>query len=209
MNKFKNALLVAVAMVLVAVISITATVAYLKEQTEVVKNTFSVGNVSITLDEAAVDENGVPIVGAARVMANNYRLAPGRTYKKDPTVHVSDGSESAYLFVKVVVADGFDAMLKETETIGAMMQEKGWKPLTGITGVDTTGVYYYNRAVNAGEDIKVFERFSIKDNVEYSALTPFNGKTIQIQAYAIQFGGFETAAAAYTAEPCEWTIPIS
>ena len=70
--------------VLLVTVSVLGTLAYLTSQDEVV-NTFTVGKVNITLDEAAVNADGTEIAGADRVKENNYHLIPGQTYVKDPT----------------------------------------------------------------------------------------------------------------------------
>lgn len=54
----KKTLTVIIALVLVVVMSVAGTVAYLTSS-DTVTNTFTVGNVEITLDEAKVDEYGV------------------------------------------------------------------------------------------------------------------------------------------------------
>ena len=65
-------------------------------------NTFTVGKVEIKLDEAKVTADGIPVEGAARVTANSYKLMPGTTYTKDPTVTVlKAGSEESYVRMKV------------------------------------------------------------------------------------------------------------
>ena len=98
--------------VLIAAVSVFTTVAFLKDS-DSVKNTFTVGKVAITLDEAKVDEYGTAVAGASRVQGNSYKLIPGHEYKKDPTVHFAAGSEASYLFVRVddgiaqIEADGF------------------------------------------------------------------------------------------------------
>ena len=76
------------------------TIAYLTS-TDAVKNTFTVGNVSIKLDEAKVTEDGKIVEGADRVHENDYKLLPGLTYTKDPTVTVENGSEESYVRMKV------------------------------------------------------------------------------------------------------------
>ena len=82
--------------VLVAVASVLGTLAYLTS-TDTVKNTFTVGKVNITLDEAEVDMNGVAATPAKRVKKNEYKLMPGHTYTKDPMVTVLAGSEPSYI----------------------------------------------------------------------------------------------------------------
>ena len=120
-SKLRRVLLLLACAVMLVSLSVGATLAYLQSQTEVVNNAFSVGRVYITLDEAKVNEYGVPqmavdydaeagewlysdtddITTAAREHHNEYKLYPGKQYPKDPTVHVYKGSETCYVFVKL------------------------------------------------------------------------------------------------------------
>ena len=100
MKTRRNALLLTFCAVLLVVASVMGTIAYLTS-TDAVKNTFTVGNVSIKLDEAKVTEDGKPVEGADRVHENGYKLLPGLTYTKDPTVTVENGSEASYVRMKV------------------------------------------------------------------------------------------------------------
>ena len=88
------------AMVLVFAVTVGITVAYLTS-TDNVKNTFTVGSVKIDLDEAKVNTDGTAVTPAERVNANDYKLMPGHTYTKDPTVTVLKGSEESYVRMKV------------------------------------------------------------------------------------------------------------
>lgn len=88
------------AMVLVFAVTVGITVAYLTS-TDNVKNTFTVGSVKINLDEAKVNTDGTAVTPAERVKANEYKLMPGHTYIKDPTVTVLKGSEESYVRMKV------------------------------------------------------------------------------------------------------------
>ena len=171
------------------VASVLGTMAYLTS-TDSVSNTFTVGNVSITLDEAKVDQYGTAVTPAERVKENGYKLIPGRTYIKDPTVHVTAGSEDSWLFVKVV--DEIAGIEADT-TVAAQMAANGWTAVEGATNV-----YAYKTTVTAGQDIKVFENFTIKGD---AAVADYAGKTITIEAYAIQADGFGTAAEAWAAAP--------
>lgn len=100
MKTKRNALLLTFCAVLLVVASVMGTIAYLTSTDKVV-NTFTVGNVAIKLDEAKVDEAGTPATPAERVKANSYKLMPGHTYTKDPTVTVKSGSEASYVRMKV------------------------------------------------------------------------------------------------------------
>ena len=56
-----KALALALCAVLLVVSTVFVTMAYLTSKTDVVTNTFTVGKVTITLDEAKVDEYGNPV----------------------------------------------------------------------------------------------------------------------------------------------------
>ena len=107
MKTRSKALLLTLCAVLLVAASVLGTMAYLTS-TDEVNNTFTVGSVAITLDEAEVDENGTPVEPAARVKSNEYKLMPGHTYTKDPTVTVEKGSESSYVRMKVTFNNAAD-----------------------------------------------------------------------------------------------------
>lgn len=100
MKTKSKALLLTLCAVLLVAASVLGTMAYLTSSAEV-KNTFTVGKVEIKLDEAKVTADGIPVEGAARVTENSYKLMPGNTYTKDPTVTVLKGSEESYVRMKV------------------------------------------------------------------------------------------------------------
>ena len=82
MKKTKKALLLSLCAVMLVTASVLGTMAYLTSTDEVV-NTFTVGNVAITLDETDVD-NSTPGEND-RDQANEYKLMPGKEYVKDPS----------------------------------------------------------------------------------------------------------------------------
>ena len=100
MKTKSKALLLTLCAVLLVAASVLGTMAYLTS-TAKVENTFTIGKVEIKLDEAKVNTDGIPVEGAARVKANSYKLMPGNTYTKDPTVTVKAGSEESYVRMKV------------------------------------------------------------------------------------------------------------
>lgn len=83
----KKKILGALAIVLVLCVAVGGTLAYLFDKTEAVVNTFSFGNVDITLTETT---------------GTNYKMLPGDTLAKDPKVTVLANSENAYVFVEVL-----------------------------------------------------------------------------------------------------------
>ena len=189
MKTKSKALLLALCAVLLVAASVLGTMAYLTSQDEVT-NTFTVGSVSITLDEAPVDANGKETTGA-RVTTNSYKLMPGHEYDKDPTIHVAQNSEDCWLFVQIT--DEI-AAIQDADTIATQMAANGW------TLVDAdANVYAHNAIAKAGNNVVVFESFKIKGDVKNDALAAYANKTIKVIAYAVQADGFDTAAAAWTA----------
>lgn len=95
MKTKSKALLLTLCAVLLIAASVLGTMAYLTSSAEV-KNTFTIGKVEIKLDKTDVTNPTGP-----RVTANSYKLMPGTTYTKDPTVTVKAGSEESYVRMKV------------------------------------------------------------------------------------------------------------
>lgn len=191
-----KALLLVMSALLLIVSTVFATMAYLTSKTEKMTNTFSVGNVKITMDEADVDEYGVPVSPAARDMTNSYKIIPGHTYVKDPTIHVDPNSEDCWLFVKLVnPLEGIIA----SKTLTEQMEENGWAIVDA-----THNVWAKTTKASANDNIIVFSGFTIKGDVALAA----SYDDITIQAYAVQADGFSTAALAWASAPlAEWTTP--
>ena len=185
---------------LLATAIIGTTLAYFTD-TKTVTNTFSSGNVTITLDEADVNEVGqkldnegnVWVEGAtlaARVVENGYRLYPGKTYTKDPTITVAADSEDCYVFVEVV--NGLAGLEAEGNTIADQMAAKGWTLVD-----DETNVYKQTGTYGANDTVVVFETFTI-DTAE-TATTLADAENVVITAYAVQAEGFGSAQEAWDA----------
>ena len=188
-----KALVTALCAVLLVVASVMGTMAYLTSQ-DTVKNTFTVGNVKITLDEKDVDkdqntaDNVTLPTGEVRDKANKYHLIPGNTYVKDPTVHVDANSESCWLFVKL--ENGLKNIV-DTKTIEAQMAENGWTVLDAANNI-----YAYKDIVAAGANKVVFESFKLKGDAEVAR---YANADITVTAYAVQADNFATAQAAWEA----------
>lgn len=181
-------------MLVVAFAAIGGTIAWLTAETGVVTNTFTVGNVKITLDEAKVNPYGKPVnasdevvtlENAPRQTENTYKLLPGHTYTKDPTIHVAADSEECWVFVKV------ENEISDIEDINAtivaeMTANDTWKLVKG-----ETNVYAYKEKVSAGANVVVFSDFKLAENADVAS---YAGKTIKITGYAIQADGIADAA---------------
>ena len=162
----KKTLTVVIALVLVVVMSVAGTVAYLTASTGPVVNTFTVGNIDITLAETTSD----------------FKMVPGNDIAKDPKVTVLAKSEACWLFVKVEESDNLNDFV--TYDIA-----DGW---TALTGVD--GVFY--REVAASESNQEFavlkdNKVTVKDTVTKAMMDALNVEgatkpTLTFTAYAVQ-----------------------
>lgn len=211
MKTKSKALLLALCAVLLVAASVLGTMAYLTSQDQVT-NTFSVGSVSMTLDEQDVkpdgtkdikNEDGDTLNALGRVQANEYHLLPGHKYIKDPIIHIAENSESCWVFVEV--ENGIDAYEAETTTgedaytdIAGQITANGWKPLDGVANV-----YYMEYSKNQPDnDLEVFQEFKVADNAEkvegWSSIAP-NKTKINVTGYAVQKDGFDTAIKAWNA----------
>ena len=183
------------AVALIGAIGVGSTFAYLSSKTETVVNTFTVGNVVITLDEKDTD-NSTP--NAERDKANAYTdMIPGSSYEKDPTVHVAANSENCYVFVKVTGLDA-NANALEIKDFNTNLVKAD-----GITD-KKDGIYRYNAVVTKSEsvqDIVVFNGFTLKSDV-VGGTTITN---ITVEACAVQAGNLnETTALTEAKAAANW-----
>ena len=167
------------ALVLVIGCAVGGTVAWLVSSTNAVVNTFTYGDINITLGETT---------GAT------YKIIPGVNIDKDPKVTVKKDSEACWLFVKVEEEGTFVAN-KVTYSIA-----DGW---TKGDGTNIPANVYY-RAVDAvtndtdfavlkDNKIYVSEELS-KSDIQYISAQP----KLTFTAYAVQKDGIADADTAWT-----------
>lgn len=188
--KRKKLITMLTALVLVGVVGVGATFAYLSSAAELT-NVFTVGNVTITLDEADYldgEKNGVERVAEGQDTDDYGFMYPGREIVKDPTIHVTADSEDCYLFVKIT---GLDDLLEngfatDNYDVTAAMLSAGWVRKETTSGFD--GLYQYNEKVlktATNKDYKLFDTIKYNEDEE--------GKdfelTLDIKACAIQADG--------------------
>lgn len=111
MRKSRVWLIIASALALA--IGVGTTLAYLVASSQTVKNTFTIGSVSITLTEST---------------GTNYPLIPGTSQAKDPVLTVEAGSEGCWVFFKAEKTPEFDNYI-------TFLPAEGWEPLEGYTDV--------------------------------------------------------------------------
>ncbi len=207
--KKSKVLLMALCAVVLAAVTVMGTLAYLTDSEEVV-NTFTVGNVDITLDETDVDEDGKPIEGADRVKENEYHLVPGGEYVKDPTVTVIKGSEEAYVRMLVTITDIADLKTVFGDDFLPQNYVDGWDSdiwsCANITdnGDDTvTYEFRYHKTVDAfeaEEDIvleALFNKIKVPGEIDGEELASIKEMQIKVIGNAIQKAGFDTADTAW------------
>ena len=202
MKKAKKIVALLLCAVLLIGASVAGTLAFLTSKATVT-NSFTVGKVVLGedgkagLDEAKVDEYGVADSSAARVTENTYKLIPGHTYTKDPTVHVGANSEACWLFVKI---DNGIADIEAATTTGEGAYTKIAEQVVanGWTLVDSETNIYYKEAAktgNTGADYVVFGNFRLATSADVSN---YASAKITVTAYAIQKDGL-TVTEAWTA----------
>lgn len=209
MKTKSKALLLTLCAVLLVAASVLGTMAYLTS-TDEVKNTFTVGQVKIKLDEAKANTDGSLVAGAERVKANSYKLLPGHTYNKDPMVTVLNGSEASYVKMTVTFskASALDAIFDPTgadlTSIFNGYDSANWiyKGNTKDAAADTrTYEFWYKEAVSAPTaDVALdalFDSITVPGTITNAQLASIKGMTITVNAYAIQADGFANADEAW------------
>lgn len=210
-----------VTLALVAVIAVTAiasaSLAYFTD-TKTAKNTFTMGNVKIALDETDINDPQ-----GDRVTENAYEVYPGAVVTKDPIVH-NTGRNGAYIratvnvnnwmnlcaayypdFTETFPNDGYKAALNLL--VGELGE--GWSVVDVEAGdkfeigcFDAKFILKYDGVLAAGEDTTaMFQKVIIPTGIDNANAESFQSVTVVAQA--IQQDGFdswEDAFAAFDAE---------
>lgn len=178
-----KALVALLALVLVIGCSLGGTLAWLVDKTTPVTNTFTVGDINITLTETE----------------REYQILPGVDIPKDPKVTVEANSEACWLFVQVK-EDNWPEFKENDETIRKVNYSiaADWIPLDGNPGVyyrevsaetaDEGATYgvLLNNVVTVSENLTKTEVNSITTNPQ-----------LTFTAYAVQKEGVDTPEAAW------------
>ena len=201
MKNKKRIMILALSMI--AVFAAAITFAYFTDQSDEVRNTFTMGNVEILLDEAPV----VPTVGPSgttwaannavpRVLSNTYTgIYPGAILPKDPTVK-NTGTNPAYVRVKVTV-NNFGSDVNPSDL---------WLPIGSgwvLDAVKSSGnVFYYNYTdilQSGASSSAVFTKVEIPTTFTSANMAAIGNFNILVEAHAIQAQGFANVTAAFTA----------
>jgi len=144
-----------------------------------------------------------------RVTANDYKLIPGGTYTKDPTMTVKKGSEDCY--VRMIVKINMIDALKEVFGDDFLPQNyvKGWDPAVWISTKEIEKItedgedwwvyeFRYHEAVPSPEvDRKLpalFTEIEIPKEIPGDQLAKLDGLDIKVEGHAIQTAAFNGVA---------------
>lgn len=198
---------------LVALAAIGATFAYLTD-TKTVNNTFTMGNVKITLDETNVNDPE-----GDRVTSNAYNVYPGAVVTKDPIVH-NVGANAAYIRATVNVSNWMNLCaayypdFKETfpndgykAALNLLVGElgEGWS-VVGVEAGDTFTIgqfdakfilKYDGKLAAHADTTAMFQTVTIPTGIDNVNADSFSG--VKVVAQAIQADGFDTWEAAFAA----------
>ena len=211
--KKKSILMAAIAVMLVAVLVVGGTLAYFTD-TKSATNTFTMGNVKITLVETIVNDPQ-----GARVTENTYNVYPGAVVTKDPVVH-NTGKNAAYIRATVNVSNWMNLVaayypdFKETfpndgykAALNLLVGElgEGWS-VVGVEAGDTFTIGQFDAKFILKYDGKLaadesttamFQTVTIPagiDNANADSLS-----SVKVVAQAIQADGFDTWDDAFAA----------
>ena len=184
---------IALAIMLIAGCVIGSTIAWLTDTTDPIENTFTYGDIKITLTET-----NTGLDGDSDANTNTYKSIPGATFDKDPIVTVEKGSESCWLFVKVEESTNLDDFMSYEIA-------DGWALVPGVS-IANGAVYYrtVDKSVVENSD-QVFsvlknDKITVLDTVTKNMidnLTEQTYPTIKFTAYAVQKEGVATAEDAW------------
>lgn len=211
--KKKSILMAAIAVMLVAVLVVGGTLAYFTD-TKSATNTFTMGNVAITLDETDVNNPA-----ARTANGNTYNVYPGQTVKKDPIVH-NTGKNAAYIRATVNVSNWMNLVsayypdFKETypndgykAALNLLVGElgEGWS-VVGVEAGDTFTIgqfdakfiLKYDGKLAANESTTaMFQNVIVPAGLDNANASSFS--SVKVIAQAIQADGFDTWEAAFNA----------
>ncbi len=172
----KKTVALLLALVLAVGVAAGGTMAWLLDETDSITNTFTAGNVEITLSETDPENDN-------NAASNSYKMVPGITISKNPTVTVTANSEACYVFVELEKSTNFDTFM--TYAVA-----DGW---TAGDGTDIPANVYY-RTVNASTANQAFKVLKDDQVTVQSTVTKeqMNGvassgqPTLTVTAYACQ-----------------------
>ena len=122
----KKILALSMCIALAAIAIVGASLAYFTD-TKTAKNTFTMGNVQIKLDEANIND-----LEGDRVTSNEYNVYPGLVVDKAPTVH-NTGKNGAWVRAIVTIENGMNWLGLYNDNVWTAPQEEACEALINNT----------------------------------------------------------------------------
>lgn len=186
----KKTLISIIAVALVICVSIGGVLAYLTSRTNTITNTFTVGNVGLTLTETwNTDSNGDGTNDSW-----SAKVIPGKEYTKDPVVTVDADSEDCWLFVKFDENNNPATYFDYTSTLTGA---NGW---TQGDGTNIPKNVWY-RSVLASDTTKTWhllegDKITVSgDRVSAANMNDAANAELAYTAYAVQKEGLDAKTA--------------
>lgn len=182
----KNTLLIAVAAIVLAVITAASvTVAWLTAESNQVTNTFTYGEIALELWENPLDSNGNFDANVKNTTGLTFeKIVPGDVVKKNPTVTVKSGSEKCFVYVLVTNKLISDAE-NPTTPVATLNIGENWK---SVQTIGNSVLYRYTTDPQTPGDFLVFDTVTFNTALTLDDVLAMKDNTnnIIIKAYAHQ-----------------------
>ena len=178
--KFNRKSITGLALAGVLCFGVAGTLAWLKDETVTVQNTFTTSGIDIDLNETDAALN----VSTSQ-KEKFFKMIPGFTISKDPKVTVKANSETCYVFVEVIESASLDTYISYTVDstwTRLELSDNSKKVYYRIVNSSTTDQPF---SVLAGDTVKVKENVTDKQMKDLSAADAVQ-PTLSFKAYAIQ-----------------------
>lgn len=202
-----------VILLMTCILLLSTAFAFLTAKDETV-NTFTVGNISISLTEPQWD--------ATNPSGAFENILPGQTITKDPTITVNENSNSAYVYMmlevpkvyKVDIVNNDVTESKDQHQLFEYAVNEGWILIDSKTNDNTEAynyyVYAYNNSLAANESAQLFDNVTFanvtSDFVENIGNGLHGDLNIKVTGYAIQSDFYNNEA---TDAASAWSLYVN
>lgn len=195
--------------------AVGGTLAWLASSSETVTNSFTVGDISITLQEhpftvidsvnnivstTELDKTATPVK-----KIETYKVVPGGEQPKDPFIIVEKNSEESYLYVSIQnnMVINKTTIIDGEAIVGTDLNTNDWTAIGSNTDTTTgavTTLYRYKDKVETistakdSDPIYVFNKVTYSSKITKENIDDLSGQTIVLNAYAHQASATQTVA---------------
>ncbi len=213
----KKVLAISAVLGIFALVLSAGTMAYFTDRTDAIKNTFTVGNVDIELNEYITNDAGEKVIdNTAWANQEDHVFMPGVSYEKNPVIEVQPKSADAKVYAElkfnnvgafVAAVQGYTG----TTSLGSALNSLGvimgdfvdvdldvWKPvavdISGVNMSDMTGEISFiveyignNGIAKANDKLELFTTITMNKDVKNTVVNG-QGETITLD-YSEMFDG--------------------